>query len=113
MLLVMYQRTGLLRKTIAGHGLSVTGVTTLSSDLDLNASGNVSEDWVVTKDLSLSGHGLSVTGVTTLSSDLDLNASGNVSEDWVVTTTLVPDTDSVSLVSQPYSRHRCQWWFRC
>jgi hypothetical protein len=95
------------------HEFEATGFSTFSGDVDINASGNVSEDWVVTKDLS-AGHGLSVTGFSTFTQDidanagldvdghtelddvniagfstfaqnLDINASGNVSEDWVVT----------------------------
>ena len=49
----------------------------LCTNLDINASGNVSEDWVVTKDLS-AGHGLSVTGFSTFTQDIDANAGLDV-----------------------------------
>ena len=69
--------------------LNVVGVSTFGSDLDINASVNISTNLDVVGDLDVDGYTeldtvnisekLNVVGVSTFGSDLDINASVNIS----------------------------------
>jgi hypothetical protein len=58
--------------------LNLTGLSTFSSDVDINASINVQDDLIV-------GENFSVAGVSTFASNLDINASVDISNNLNVT----------------------------
>ena len=60
-----------------GGDLSVTGVSTFSSNVDINASIDIQNDTTI-------GGGLTVTGISTFASDLDINASVDIEDDLTV-----------------------------
>lgn len=63
--------------SILADNLNITGVSTFSSDVDINASIDIQNDATI-------GGGLTVTGISTFASDLDINASVDIQNNTTI-----------------------------